>query len=153
MLALPELNFLNSPRGIKSWLYTIDHKRIGLMYLFAIMFFFTVGGLFAMLIRLELLRNKFPQLFRWEQSQRIIDSALKKRALSFIKDAEKNPPTTSYKEERGFLPLDVRSQCGFDFQRFPQCDDLLEFVQNNVYKTSSATDNLIQGGYRFVKEF
>jgi len=50
-----EKNYLNQETTIKSWLLTMDHKRIGLMYLFAIMFFFAVGGFFALLIRLELL--------------------------------------------------------------------------------------------------
>ncbi len=48
-------SYLTYPKGIKSWLYTLDHKRIGLMYLFAVMFFFFIGGVFAILIRLELL--------------------------------------------------------------------------------------------------
>lgn len=48
-------NYLNEPKGLSSWLFTLDHKRIGLMYLFAIMFFFFLGGLLAMVIRLELL--------------------------------------------------------------------------------------------------
>jgi len=55
MNMLPEKNYLNDPRGLKSWLFTRDHKRIGLMYFFAIMFFFLIGGVFAILIRLELL--------------------------------------------------------------------------------------------------
>lgn len=50
----PEVNFLNDPRGLKSWLLTLDHKRIGLMYLFAIMTMFFLGGVFAILLRLEL---------------------------------------------------------------------------------------------------
>ena len=29
----PGENYLNTPKGIKSWLTTIDHKRIGIMYL------------------------------------------------------------------------------------------------------------------------
>ncbi|MFH1699377.1 MAG: cytochrome c oxidase subunit I [Candidatus Zixiibacteriota bacterium] len=49
------LSYLKEPKGIKSWLYTLDHKRIGIMYLAAIMTFFIVGGLLAMVIRLELL--------------------------------------------------------------------------------------------------
>lgn len=53
--AIPAVNYLNTPKGLKSWLLTRDHKRIGLMYLFAIMFFFLVGGIFALLIRWELL--------------------------------------------------------------------------------------------------
>jgi cytochrome c oxidase subunit 1 len=55
MNVFPENNFLSEPKGLKSWLLTLDHKRIGLMYLFAIMFFFMVGGVFAVLLRLELL--------------------------------------------------------------------------------------------------
>ncbi|MBT3251652.1 MAG: cytochrome c oxidase subunit I [Candidatus Marinimicrobia bacterium] len=50
-----ERNFLNTPAGWKSWLVTLDHKRIGLMYLYAIMTFLAVGGLIALAIRLELL--------------------------------------------------------------------------------------------------
>src|SRR3989338_1597400 len=42
--------------GLRSWLTTLDHKRIGVMYLAATMFFFTVGGLFGLLVRLELLK-------------------------------------------------------------------------------------------------
>lgn len=52
--ARPEVNFLNEPKGLKSWLLTLDHKRIGLMYLFAIMTAFFLGGVFAVLLRLEL---------------------------------------------------------------------------------------------------
>src|SRR5512139_1020962 len=42
-------------RGWRSWAYTLDHKRIGVMYLWATTVFFLLGGLFAMLLRLELL--------------------------------------------------------------------------------------------------
>jgi len=48
-------NYLNVNYGVKSWLLTEDHKRIALMYLVAITFFFFLGGAFATLIRLELL--------------------------------------------------------------------------------------------------
>ena len=48
-------NYLNQQYGIKSWLLTTDHKRIALLYLLSITFFFFVGGFFALLIRLELL--------------------------------------------------------------------------------------------------
>jgi cytochrome c oxidase subunit I len=48
-------NYLTSDYGIKSWLLTTDHKRIALLYLISITFMFFVGGIFAMLIRLELL--------------------------------------------------------------------------------------------------
>ncbi|MGA3195183.1 MAG: cytochrome c oxidase subunit I [Terriglobales bacterium] len=48
-------NYLNAGYGIKSWLLTRDHKRIALLYLLTITFFFFIGGFFALLIRLELL--------------------------------------------------------------------------------------------------
>jgi cytochrome c oxidase subunit I len=48
-------NYLNKEYGIRSWLLTTDHKRIALLYLVSITFFFFIGGLFALLIRLELL--------------------------------------------------------------------------------------------------
>jgi cytochrome c oxidase subunit I len=48
-------NYLNAEYGIKSWLLTTDHKRIALLYLLTITFFFFIGGFFALLIRLELL--------------------------------------------------------------------------------------------------
>ena len=41
-------------RGIWSWLTTVDHKRIGLMYGAAAFFFFLVGGFEALLIRIQL---------------------------------------------------------------------------------------------------
>jgi cytochrome c oxidase subunit I len=47
-------NYLNAATTVKSWLLTLDHKRIGLLYLFAISFFFALGGIYATLIRLEL---------------------------------------------------------------------------------------------------
>ena len=51
---LPSQHYLNDGFGIKSWLLTRDHKRIGLLYLAAVTLFFFVGGAFAVLIRLEL---------------------------------------------------------------------------------------------------
>src|SRR5450759_303125 len=53
-LVLPPHHYLNDGYGIKSWLLTRDHKRIALLYLAAITFFFFLGGSFAVLIRLEL---------------------------------------------------------------------------------------------------
>jgi len=55
MSDLPAKSYLNDPKGWKSWLFTLDHKRIGLMYLFTIMAAFFAGGVFAILIRLELI--------------------------------------------------------------------------------------------------
>ena len=48
-------HYLNVNYGIKSWLLTKDHKRIALLYLHTITFFFFLGGIFATLIRIELL--------------------------------------------------------------------------------------------------
>jgi cytochrome c oxidase subunit 1 len=48
-------NYLNNGFGLKSWLLTKDHKRIALLYLFSISFFFILGGLMAVLIRYELM--------------------------------------------------------------------------------------------------
>src|ERR1700758_3210236 len=48
-------NYLNAGHGLKSWLLTVDHKRIALLYLISITFTFFIGGFFALLIRLELL--------------------------------------------------------------------------------------------------
>ena len=50
----PEHHYLNATHGLKSWLLTTDHKRIGLLYLMSITLFFFLGGLMAVLIRLEL---------------------------------------------------------------------------------------------------
>src|SRR5579885_1661461 len=48
-------HYLNASYGIKSWLLTKDHKRIGLLYLATVTLFFFLGGAFATLIRVELL--------------------------------------------------------------------------------------------------
>jgi cytochrome c oxidase subunit 1 len=51
---MPGANYLNNGYGLKSWLLTVDHKRIALLYLGTVSFFFLLGGLYAVLIRLEL---------------------------------------------------------------------------------------------------
>ncbi len=48
-------NYLTWNHSIKSWLLTQDHKRIAVMYLATIIVFFLLGGLFAMLFRIELM--------------------------------------------------------------------------------------------------
>ncbi len=48
-------NYLNADYGVRSWLFTVDHKRIALLYLMSITVMFVIGGLFAAVIRLELL--------------------------------------------------------------------------------------------------
>ncbi|APR79665.1 Cytochrome c oxidase polypeptide I [Minicystis rosea] len=51
-------NYLNAERGVWSWLTTVDHKRIGLMYLVSVLTAFMLGGSFALALRLELLTPK-----------------------------------------------------------------------------------------------
>ena len=53
--AQPRLNYLTEKTGLMSWLFTTDHKRIGLLYVFSITFLFFFGGFFALLMRLHLL--------------------------------------------------------------------------------------------------
>ncbi len=52
---MPTKHYLNDNYGIRSWLLTKDHKRIAILYLVSLTFFFFLGGIFAALIRLELL--------------------------------------------------------------------------------------------------
>ncbi|MBZ5542517.1 MAG: cytochrome c oxidase subunit I [Acidobacteriia bacterium] len=49
------VNYLNAKYGIRSWLFTTDHKRIALLYLVSITFFFLIGGAAAVLMRLHLI--------------------------------------------------------------------------------------------------
>jgi len=48
-------NYLNAEKGVWSWLSTLDHKRIGVMYLALTLTGFFLGGVFALLLRIELL--------------------------------------------------------------------------------------------------
>ena len=55
-----EKSFFETPsparfKGIWSWLLTTDHKRIGLMYLFSILFWFLLAVILGGLLRLELM--------------------------------------------------------------------------------------------------
>ncbi len=49
------VTYLNATYGIKSWLLTKDHKRIGLLYLATITIMFMFGGLAAFFMRLQLI--------------------------------------------------------------------------------------------------
>jgi cytochrome c oxidase subunit 1 len=53
-LALEHPNYLTSERGIYSWLTTVDHKRVAVLYAIASLFFMLIGGIEAMLIRTQL---------------------------------------------------------------------------------------------------
>ncbi len=47
-------NYLTHDKGFLSWALTLDHKRIGVMYLVSVLAAFALGGLFALLMRTEL---------------------------------------------------------------------------------------------------
>ncbi len=49
------INYLSHDKSIKSWLLTLDHKRIGIMYLIAVSLAFLAGGILALLVRIELM--------------------------------------------------------------------------------------------------
>jgi cytochrome c oxidase subunit 1 len=49
-----EPDFLHVAKGFKSWVITLDHKRIGMMYLAGILVSLLIGGTFALLLRTEL---------------------------------------------------------------------------------------------------
>jgi hypothetical protein len=56
-LARPEvvLHGQRTPqRGWLRWLTTTDHKKIGILYLFATFLFFILGGVEALIMRLQL---------------------------------------------------------------------------------------------------
>jgi len=64
-------NYLSHTRGLLSWMLTLDHKRIGVMYLVSVMASFFLGGVFALLVRTELIapgatimeRDMYNQMF------------------------------------------------------------------------------------------
>jgi len=47
-------NYLNCSSGILSWAFTLDHKRIGVMYLVGVFTSFFLGGVMALILRLHL---------------------------------------------------------------------------------------------------
>jgi len=53
--ASPDQTFFQVAKGIRSWLFTLDHKRIALLYLYSVISFFLVGVLLGILMRLELI--------------------------------------------------------------------------------------------------
>jgi len=51
----PPKDYLTNGYTVASWLFTVDHKRIGILYLLSITLFFFIGGAAAVLFRLELM--------------------------------------------------------------------------------------------------
>ncbi len=54
-------SYLKAGSGWQSWLFTLDHKRIGIMYMVGIAFMFALGGIFALLVRTLLLWPEKPE--------------------------------------------------------------------------------------------
>ncbi len=53
--AQPRETYLNRSYSIRSWLLTVDHKRICILYILGITFFFFIGGAAATMMRLNLM--------------------------------------------------------------------------------------------------
>lgn len=47
-------SYLTNEKGLRSWILTLDHKRIGVMYLIGVLISFALGGFFALMVRTEL---------------------------------------------------------------------------------------------------
>ncbi|HZY44697.1 MAG TPA: cbb3-type cytochrome c oxidase subunit I, partial [Anaerolineae bacterium] len=56
--AMPRTLIVKS--GLKAWLTTVDHKKIGILYILSSVFFFIVGGVLALVMRLELAQPGLP---------------------------------------------------------------------------------------------
>ncbi|MGA3066513.1 MAG: cbb3-type cytochrome c oxidase subunit I, partial [Tepidisphaeraceae bacterium] len=54
---MSEDNYLTHSHGIKSWIFSLDHKRIGLMYMAMVLMAFLLGGTFAVTLRTFLWNN------------------------------------------------------------------------------------------------
>ena len=52
----PEVNYLNCTKGWKSWAFTLDHKRIGVMYLIGVTLALFLAGAFALVLRSHLVK-------------------------------------------------------------------------------------------------
>lgn len=61
----PPKNYLNNGTTLRSWLLTVDHKRIAILYLISLTIFFLLGGAAVAFVRLELMT---PQA-DWVQSE------------------------------------------------------------------------------------
>lgn len=52
-VAVPQLSGYHRP-AVLDWIMTVDHKRLGILYLYFTLFFFAVGGILALLVRTQL---------------------------------------------------------------------------------------------------
>ncbi len=72
-MSVAEPNYLENGHSVKSWLLTKDHKRIALLYLISITFFFMIGGIAATLFRVELM-NPHGEMFKSETYNRLFSA-------------------------------------------------------------------------------
>ena len=67
IIALRDAHAKGHEHGAFAWVATVDHKRIGVLYLVTALFFFAIGGIEALLIRIQLARPNAhflaPELF------------------------------------------------------------------------------------------
>ncbi|HET7624077.1 MAG TPA: cbb3-type cytochrome c oxidase subunit I, partial [Verrucomicrobiae bacterium] len=47
-------NYINEKHTLLSWLFTTDHKRIGLLYLYSLLVYFSIAAIAAAMMRMEL---------------------------------------------------------------------------------------------------
>jgi cytochrome c oxidase subunit 1 len=73
--ALQKTNYLNCSKGFMSWFWTIDHKRLGLMYMWGVFAMFALGGFFAMYIRMTL---AVPETASWDPATAVTADLAKK---------------------------------------------------------------------------
>lgn len=50
----PTNHYLDASRGVMSWIFTLDHKRIAIMYMYGVILSLFLAGIFALVLRLEL---------------------------------------------------------------------------------------------------
>ncbi len=77
-----KLNYLNWEKGLWSWWMTIDHKRLGLMYLASILIFFFLGGAAALAILMELFTPEADTLVFGDDAQTLTPQQLDTEAKS-----------------------------------------------------------------------
>ena len=67
-IAVPHHGTYTRP-AILDWITTVDHKKLGILYLYTTMFFFAVGGILALLVRTQLAvaNNDFVSNYAYNQ--------------------------------------------------------------------------------------
>ena len=55
------LEYKGKFKGLFGWIFSTDHKRIGLLYLYSIMTFFIVGAILGLLMKFELIASNLSK--------------------------------------------------------------------------------------------